>query len=146
MTLEGMDALRAAVTEAPVALRKHVSGAIRETTYAIADRAKALVPRDSGDLYRAIEAQPPAATGSSLIGRVGLSDRSVYYWRFVEFGTRYMAARPFFRPAAESERERFIGRLQAIGPRLASDTAEAGRRGRAPRNTARGSGGGGGLL
>ncbi len=143
MALEGMESLRAAVTEAPKSLRKHVSGAIRESTYAIADRARSLVPRDSGDLYRAIEAQPPAATGSSLIGRVGLADRSVFYWRFLEYGTRHMAARPFFRPAAEGESGKFVGRLHAIGPKLADDVKSAGRQRRGGSGRV---GSGGGLL
>ena len=31
--------------------------------------------------------------------RKGLPGGDTFYWRFVEFGTKYVAARPFMRPA-----------------------------------------------
>lgn len=33
------------------------------------------------------------------------SGDNVFYWRFLEFGTEKMAARPFMRPALESKAE-----------------------------------------
>jgi len=35
-------------------------------------------------------------------GKRGNLSQDAWYWRFVEFGTRKMAARPFLRPALES--------------------------------------------
>jgi HK97 gp10 family phage protein len=58
---------------------------------------------------------------NSLTGSVGVSSRDTGYWRYVEFGTRYMAAQPFFRPAAEEERNAFIQRMRDVGPRLERD-------------------------
>lgn len=40
-----------------------------------------------------------------------------YYWRFVEFGTKYMAAQPFMRPAFEMQKKAAV---DAIAARLKS--------------------------
>ena len=37
-------------------------------------------------------------------GKKGNLSQDAWYWRFVEFGTRKMAARPFLRPALEAKR------------------------------------------
>ncbi len=37
-------------------------------------------------------------------GKRGNLSQDAWYWRFLEFGTRKMAARPFLRPALESRR------------------------------------------
>lgn len=36
------------------------------------------------------------------VGRTYITPGNVYYWRFLEFGTSKMAARPFMRPALEN--------------------------------------------
>jgi HK97 gp10 family phage protein len=48
--------------------------------------------------------------------RVGKSydtDGDAFYWRFLEFGTSKMAARPFMRPAYEARRARAIDVMRA---------------------------------
>lgn len=41
--------------------------------------------------------------------------KDAFYWKFVEYGTRHMSARPMFRPAADGNRQdhhtRMIGAL-----------------------------------
>jgi HK97 gp10 family phage protein len=37
-------------------------------------------------------------------GKKGNLSQDAWYWRFVEFGTRKMRARPFLRPALEAKR------------------------------------------
>ena len=118
MKLEGFESLQRALKGAPEAVRVRASSAVAASTFAIAQRARALMPVASGDLKRAITT---TRTASGLSGSVGLDTRDTYYWRFVEFGTRHMAARPFFRPAAEAESDLFIQRMRAIGPALERD-------------------------
>lgn len=125
LTLEGFDSLRKALVNAPEVAKLHASQAIASSTFSLANRAKALVPVDTGTLKSAIESQAPKVKG--LTGRIGLSaGPAASYWFFVEFGTVHMAAQPFFRPAAEAERDAFIRRLQDIGPKMERDLA-AGR-------------------
>lgn len=117
MTLDGMTRTLAALRRAPEVTRVHASSAVGASTFAVAQRARALVPVDTGTLRSSIEA---SRVVSGLVGRVGVS-KDAYYWRFVEFGTVRQAARPFFRPAAEEERGVFIQRMRDIGPRVERD-------------------------
>jgi HK97 gp10 family phage protein len=48
-------------------------------------------------------------------GKKGNLSQDAWYWRFVEFGTRKMSARPFLRPALEAKRREAV---QAIKERL----------------------------
>lgn len=118
MKLEGFAPLQKALARAPEVARVHASSAVAASTFAIANKARTLAPRDTGKLKESIDA---VRTVSSLNGRVGLTNTDVYYWRFVEFGTKNMAARPFFRPAAEEERDVFVQRMRAIGPQMERD-------------------------
>jgi HK97 gp10 family phage protein len=45
-------------------------------------------------------------------GKKGNLSQDAWYWRFVEFGTRKMAARPFLRPALESKRREAVNALK----------------------------------
>jgi HK97 gp10 family phage protein len=115
MTLEGFEALQRAVTQSPQLLKAESSAVVRETTHRVADRMRRMVPTPSGTLLQAIEAQVAVKTG--LTGRVTIGAEA-FYWKFLEYGTVKMAARPFIRPAAEFESNNFIARMRAIGPRL----------------------------
>ncbi len=119
MKLEGFEATQRALVRAPALVKNIASSAVATTTFAVAQRAKSLVPVDTGNLKAAIEGTKPSAGG--LTGRVGTNATNVYYWRFVEFGTKKREARPFFRPAAEAESNAYVDRLRAIGPRLERD-------------------------
>lgn len=125
MRLEGFERLQKALASAPEVAKLHASQAISTSTVSVAQRARALVPVDTGTLKAAIESQSPKVRG--LTGRVGLNASAARgYWFFVEFGTVNMAARPFFRPAAELERNAFIKRMQDIGSKMEHDLS-AGR-------------------
>jgi HK97 gp10 family phage protein len=117
MTLEGMDALKRAVTEAPQELRRHGSDAVRDTTNAVADRMRRRVSAFSktGTLLQEIEAKVPVRSG--LMGTVSIGP-DAFYWRFIEYGTRYLAARPFVRPSTEEEADPYIGRWQEVARKL----------------------------
>lgn len=118
--LDGFERTRKALQSAPEAARVHASSAVAVSTFALAQRARSLVPVDSGTLKAAIDT---SRTVSGLTGRVGISNAAAYYWRFVEFGTRNVSARPFFRPAAEQERNAFIARFRQIGSLIERDLA-----------------------
>jgi HK97 gp10 family phage protein len=115
MTLEGMDALKRAITESPKELKRLSSDAVRQSTWAIADKMRRRVPVNEGTLLGAIEAKVPVQTG--LTANVTING-DAFYWRFLEYGTVKMAARPFARPAAEEESNAYIGRFTDVGRKL----------------------------
>ena len=67
---------------------------------------------DTSATINSIKAQPAGGfTGENLEWRVGPSTE---YSAFIEFGTRYMRARPFMVPALEDERPRLIEALTQL--------------------------------
>lgn len=56
----------------------------------------------------------------STQGKRGNLSQDAWYWRFLEFGTRKMRARPFMRPALEAKRREAV---DAIKERLALQIA-----------------------
>jgi HK97 gp10 family phage protein len=118
MTLDGFERTRRALASAPELARVHASSAVATSTFAVAQRARSLVPVDTGTLKASIDT---SRTVSGLTGRVGLSGNDAFYWRFVEYGTVKMPARPFFRTAAELERNAFIDRFRQIGALIERD-------------------------
>jgi len=122
--LEGFDALLRALNRQPALARKLLTQVVERSTFNVATRARGIVPVDSGDLLHAID-----SSARGLNGRVGINDgRSSgskqspsVYWKSVEFGTKYKAARPFFRPAAAAESTPFIDAARGIGPKLERD-------------------------
>lgn len=133
VTVEGLEALKAAVQRCPDDARRHLSDVVQATAFSVAQRAKALAPVDTGALKASI-----ASTSRGLSGRVGLSGGMVrgkrpdIYWRFVEFGTVRTPARPLFRAATEAESSTFEKRLRDASAKIERNLG--------------GSGSGGGLL
>jgi HK97 gp10 family phage protein len=114
--LDGFDATKRAFANAPDAVKVAAADVVAKSSFAVAQRMRSLVSVRTGKLRSRITS---ASTG--LNGRVGFSDRDAFYWRFVEFGTVRMPARPFVRPAAEAEAEPFVRSMAAIGPKLERD-------------------------
>jgi HK97 gp10 family phage protein len=56
-----------------------------------------------------------ARRSKDFVGPLQTVNRDAYYWRFVEFGTAKMSARPFMRPAFNAKRK---AALDAIGLNL----------------------------
>jgi HK97 gp10 family phage protein len=81
---------------------------IAVTTYAGEARAKQLAPVLTGTLRRSIHS---VFTRGGLTGTYG---PSVAYGFWVEFGTRYRAARPFMRPSAELILRDFVPELRRL--------------------------------
>jgi HK97 gp10 family phage protein len=115
MKLEGVEALQRAITAAPEAVARMTADVMAKTAFAIAQRAKVLVPVRTGTLQRAI-----VSSATARSGRVGLEAGSPAkrYWHMVEHGTVKMSAHPYFRPAADAEEPMFIRRIQDISTTL----------------------------
>ena len=70
----------------------------------IAEEAKRIAPRDSGDLAEGIHAEPGRLKQGRAVMNVGIGKKE-WYGAFVEFGTEKMAAKPFLRPAFDTKKE-----------------------------------------
>jgi HK97 gp10 family phage protein len=79
--------------------------AVQATAHAVAQKAKAIVPVDTGALRDSIHVE-----GGGLDVAV-IAD--TYYAAYVEFGTVLTPAQPYMTPAAESERGPFLARVRA---------------------------------
>ena len=92
--------------------KKAVRKGLRAGAKPIAERARQLVPRDKGKLRKSIKvkAEKRSRSGLGVIVTSGddgnLFTGDTYYGGMVEYGTTKMRARPFFRPAFDSLKDR----------------------------------------
>lgn len=92
----------------PKLARKVIRKALREAAKPVLAAAKANVPVDEGDLKKSlkVKALKKRKKGTYTI-QVATSDGwfkgDQFYGAFLEFGTSKMAARPFIRPAYDSQ-------------------------------------------
>lgn len=129
--LEGVEDLKRALANATKSIRtKAVRGALRAAGKVIQQAARANAPvlviptpyratgtvkkritvraskfsRQAGNEGVYINVRPISGKAQvKKYGRAGAKNKNdPFYWRFLEFGTKKMAARPFLRPAAES--------------------------------------------
>lgn len=91
--------------------------AIDTTAFYVARGAIARAPQLTGLLQRSIAWQRRPRSVSAV---VGVDNAEAYYWKFLEYGTVKMSARPMFRPAAEAEREAHLSRLERALERAAA--------------------------
>ena len=129
--LEGVDALNKALAEATKQIRtKAVRSALRKAGQVISKEAKQAAPvlsaptktRKPGTVKKAIavraskfarqagnegvfiNVRPLRGSRQKTLGKAGAKNpNDPFYWRFLEFGTVKMKARPFLSPAAESK-------------------------------------------
>jgi len=78
------------------AIKPAVANEVKKATLDIEAKAKAKVPVLTGTLRRSIHS---VFSNGDMTGTVG---PSVVYGKFIEFGARGRAARPYMRPAAEA--------------------------------------------
>lgn len=87
-------------------LRPGVAEDVATTAYEIQAEAQRLAAVKTGTMRRSIH------TLFSNGGLTAIVGPSVLYAKFVEWGTRFRAARPFMRPAAERFLPRLIPRIK----------------------------------
>lgn len=94
--------------------RGSVMRAINVRTSKIATRA--------GDVGVFVNVRPlkrGAAGDKTKLGRAGRANpNDVYYWRWIEWGTKFMTARPFLTPAAGKLTDALRKFEQVLGPQL----------------------------
>jgi HK97 gp10 family phage protein len=113
--IKGLSELLAAMKELPKAIEKKCLKVAVMTGANVIKRAAAdLVVRKTGLVAKAVrigfnkkESTPGKAVyhvfiSSKVKGKLKGKTISPYYWRFLEFGTVKMAAKPFMRPAFDS--------------------------------------------
>jgi HK97 gp10 family phage protein len=116
----GVAALRRKVAALDPEIRSKLAGGVRDAGAEILEDMKANVP---------VSAQPPAGRGhlrdalamnfrpDILSAKVGLltkrQQRVFYYFRFIEWGTRYVPARPFIGPALLRAEGGWLNRMKA---------------------------------
>jgi HK97 gp10 family phage protein len=103
--------------------RKALRSAVGAAAGLIRDQAKATNPDDTGRTDRALYAKQIREKSSDFqqtyyVGvRSGKGERKknrdAWYWRLVEFGTLKMPARPFMRPAFESQKFKAVDLIAA---------------------------------
>ena len=88
-------------------VEKDVSKLIKDTLYNIEKDAKQQCPVDTGRLRGSITTN----IISTYSGEVG---NNVEYAGWVEYGTRYQSAQPYFEPAVEKNEDKFNEELDKI--------------------------------
>lgn len=92
-------------------VEKDVSKLIKNTLHNIEKDAKRSCPVDTGRLRGSITTN----IISTYSGEVGTN---VEYAEYVEYGTRYQSAQPYFEPAVETNEDKFNDALDEIIERL----------------------------
>lgn len=131
--IEGLDDVLAALMALPDSITKNAAPfAMRKGANVIAKEAKARAPVRTGNLQKRIAVRKrkrkPQGIGlmysvgvlggasatygntkanrrKGLVGKKFQTGGTAYYWRFLEFGTEKLAAKPFLRPAFDSKAE-----------------------------------------
>jgi len=115
MQIHGLDELRRALKRLPEKVaQKHLKKSTSQAATLVVRAAKGLVPVNTGLVKSSIKKKamrsPVKTQATTGIGVLAASKKvrakknlgDPYYWKFVEFGTSKMPARPFLRPAFES--------------------------------------------
>lgn len=108
----------------PEAVRINARAEMENIANDLVEKMYSLAPQDTGDLAGSIGwTWGDAPRGSLVLGRVGgreyaglritiyAGDKNAFYARFQEFGTRNMAANPFFFPVWRLMKRRVRSRL-----------------------------------
>lgn len=128
MKIQGFKELAAAMRQLPERVAKNaLRAAVNAGASEIRKEARARVPVDSGLTKKSIHQRQirEKSSASRQVVYVGVRSggrnkdgtkrAAPWYWRFVEYGTSKMAARPFMRPAFEAKK---LAAVKAIGVKL----------------------------
>lgn len=122
--VQGLDRLKARFDAIPVKVREAAKRALEQSAQEIVDTMRRFVPVESGDLRDSINwTWGDAPAGTMTVGTVrgnnyGSMRITIYaggekalYGRYQEFGTKNMAANPFFYPAWRARKKKVRSRL-----------------------------------
>ncbi len=124
VTVTGLSEMRAAVTKLEPAVTDALRKVARDTAVRVMNRAKALVPVDTGLTRDAISIEPHVDRRYYAVGvfasqphqRKGRrTTRTAFLPNldiWIEFGTGTKAARPFLRPSLDAETARYSEDMQ----------------------------------
>ena len=91
----------------PRALNRAVDRWLPQAVFSVTEQASLLAPVDTGNLRASIHGR--------VEGRVGIVGTGpVKYAEFQEYGTRFMPAQPFLRPAIDAYRKRLTDLLRRM--------------------------------
>ena len=130
VTVTGLRELADALRELPLRVaRSSLRGAVSSAAALVRDKAREIAPKLTGEMARDIQIKRARTSGNELLrarydvfvragkksrlsGKARGVDKDSYYWRFVEFGTSKMAARPFMRPAFETTKSAAVEQIK----------------------------------
>lgn len=135
MKVTGLKELQYALNQLPKEIQaRPLRSAVSAAAKVIADDVKVDVPVDTGTLKSAVyryRSRRNSTTGretffvgirggkaryantarnrsKGLVGKTYKTQGEAFYWRFLEFGTNKMPARPFLRPAFEANKQKAV--------------------------------------
>lgn len=120
----GLIRLQQRLAAIPEAVKEAVQPALQKSGDELADRMRALAPRDTGDLVNSIAVTtagnmtPPysqpggSAVVPELTVRVTVGDEDTRYPHLVEYGAEHAPAQPFFWPSLRLSRKRITSRIK----------------------------------
>jgi len=106
LTLTGVDELQQAFDRLAPDLTSEAGPLARSIADDAADDLRAAVPVVTGNLRRSIRVQAGRTSGATKVSSQVVV--GAWYAHIVEFGSRYVAARPVFVPVIRRSRERFV--------------------------------------
>lgn len=120
--LEGAKELDRVLGKLPKQLRGRVlTRAVRGGANIVRKEMRGRAPVETGRLRDNIVTRARRDRGASVTVSVGPARRT-FYAGFIEFGTRFLPARPFLRPAFETVK---FAALEEIGKRLGTEIEKA---------------------
>jgi HK97 gp10 family phage protein len=96
LRITGLDRIREGLAAAPHELRVVANRVCDDMMSEVTERGKEIVPVRTGRLRNSIYRKKTGFLGWEV-------GATMFYAGFVEFGTRYMRARPYLRPAIEEK-------------------------------------------
>jgi len=123
--------------------RKHLRASTSKGAAVIKKKARALARVDTGEMRKDIQQKREKTQGdhiasysvytrsgkrSRLSGKARNVDKDSFYWKFLEFGTAKMEAKPFMVPAYETEKENAVDEIgNELGKRIQQEAADMAR-------------------
>lgn len=93
--------------------RTALKAGVRDAAKIVRDDARVRNPDDTMETEKAIYAKFVKSESNNFQQTFAVGvNKKAFYWRFVEFGTAKMAARPFLRPAFEANKGRLVAAIK----------------------------------